>query len=268
VSFVLSKLLWPVAAPANFLLLVLIVSTALLFTRWRRFARGFIVAVVALLFALAVLPVGQWLIAPLENRFPRPEALPAQVDGIVILGGAIGTELMDSRGEISLGGMAERFVAAIALMRRYPEARIVYTGGDPTLFGLGGNPVEADAARALFASVGADAGRIVFEPKARNTHENAVLSKQAMQPAPGEVWLLVTSAFHMPRSVGVFRKQGWDVVPYPVDYLTNGSWWRSKGLDLTGELSSVTLALREWIGLVSYWLLDHSDAVFPAPAES
>jgi uncharacterized SAM-binding protein YcdF (DUF218 family) len=268
VSFVLSKLLWPIAAPANFLLLVLIVSTALLFTRWRRFARTVIVVVVCVLVALAVLPVGQWLLAPLEDRFARPEPLPAQVDGIIVLGGAIGTELMDTRGEVSLGGMAERFVEALALMRRYPAARVVYTGGDPTLFGLGGNPVEALAARELFIAVGADARRIVFEPQARNTHENAVLSKQAMQPAPGEVWLLVTSAFHMPRSVGVFRRQGWDVVPYPVDYLTNGSWWRNKGLDLGGELSAVTLAVREWVGLVSYWLLDHSAAVFPAPAES
>jgi uncharacterized SAM-binding protein YcdF (DUF218 family) len=94
------------------------------------------------------------------------------------------------------------------------------------------------------------------------------MSMRAMAPAPGEVWLLVTSAWHMPRSVGVFRKQGWTVVPYPVDYATNGRYWRSKGIDLTGELAGVALGLREWIGLVAYWLLGRTDALFPAPAES
>lgn len=267
-SFIASKLLWPLAAPGNFLLLLLAVGALLLFTRWRRFGRGLVVLVTIVLVALALLPVGQWLMGPLENRFARPDPMPERVDGIVILGGALGTALVADRGEVSVGGMAERLLAGIALMRRYPAARIVYTGGDPTLRGLGPNPTEAEAARPLLASLGVDVGRIVFEAKARNTHENAVLAKQLVAPQTGEVWLLVTSAWHMPRSVGVFRKQGWDVVPYPVDYATDGGPWRSKGIDLTGELAGVTLAVHEWIGLVAYWLLGHSDAMFPASAES
>jgi uncharacterized SAM-binding protein YcdF (DUF218 family) len=268
VSFIASKLLWPLVVPGNFLLLLLVVGAVLLFTRWRRLGRAVVVAVTFVLVALAVLPVGNWLVAPLENRFVVPDPMPPRVDGIVILGGAIGTGLVADRGEITLGGMAERLTTSIALMRRYPEARVIYSGGDPTLRGLGHNPREADAARTLFASLGVDVGRIVFEAEARNTHENAVLAKRAMGPQPGEVWLLVTSAWHMPRSVGVFRKQEWDIIPYPVDYTTNGRLWRDKGIDVTGELSALTLAVHEWIGLVAYRLLGYSDELFPTPSES
>lgn len=267
-SFVLSKLLWPLAAPGNFLLLVLIAGTGLLFTRWRRFGRRLVLLATVVLALLAVLPVSQWLLLPLENRFPRPEPLPAHVDGIIVLGGAIGTQLVADRGEVSIGEFSERILAPVALMRRYPNARVVYTGGDASLFGLGSNPPEAEAARSVYESLGVDTAQIVFEAQARNTHENAVFAKQVMNPASGEVWLLVTTAWHMPRSVGVFRKQGWDVVPYPVDYWTNGRLWRSKGLDLAGELSGLTYAVHEWIGLAAYWLLGRSDALFPGPSES
>jgi uncharacterized SAM-binding protein YcdF (DUF218 family) len=267
-SFIASKLLWPLAAPGNFLLLMLAVGAVLMFTRWRRFGRGLVAVVTIVLIGLAFLPVAQWVTVPLEDRFARPEPMPARVDGIVILGGALGTSLVADRGEVSIGSMGERILAGIALMRRYPEARVIYTGGDPTLQGLGPNPTEAEAARPLLASLGVDVGRISFEAAARNTYENAVLARQAMAPQPGEVWLLVTSAWHMPRSVGVFRKVGWEVVPYPVDYVTSGRFWRNKGVDLTGELGGLSLAVHEWIGLVAYWLLGYSDTLFPAPSES
>ncbi|MBX6323041.1 MAG: YdcF family protein, partial [Rhodospirillaceae bacterium] len=220
----------------------------------------------AALVAVAVLPVGDWITAPLEDRFPAPQPLPEGVDGIVVLGGGVETERFVERGQVGLGPAAERFTTAIALMRRYPQARVVYTAGDPSLRGLGANPPEAEGARRLYAALGVDTARILFEGRARTTHENAVLAKAAAHPQPGETWLLVTSAWHMPRAVGCFRSVGWPVVPYPVDYLTTGRLWRDKGLDLAGELMLMTVGSREWLGLAVYRLLGYTDALFPGPA--
>jgi uncharacterized SAM-binding protein YcdF (DUF218 family) len=267
-SFILSKLLWPLAAPGNFILLLLLIATLLLFTRWRRAGRRLVTLLATVLLALAVLPVGDWVMAPLENRFPRLQAMPERVDGIVVLGGGVESERFIERGEIGLGGAGERFTAAIELMRRYPQARVVYTAGDPSLRGLGGNPREAEAARMLYAALGTDVGRILFDDEARTTYENAVHGKALAKPQPGETWLLVSSAWHMPRAMGVFRRAGWDVVPYPVDYQSTGRLWHDKGLDLSGELTLTTIAAREWLGLVVYRLLGHTDALFPRPGRS
>jgi uncharacterized SAM-binding protein YcdF (DUF218 family) len=265
-SFVLSKLLWPLAAPGNFALLLLAIGTGLLFTRWRRAGRGLLAGLALVLVAVALLPVGDWIMAPLEDRFVRPQPMPQRVDGIVVLGGAVESERFVERGEVGLNNAAERFTALIELARRYPEARFVYTAGDPSLRGVAPNPREAEAARMLYESLGADVGHVVFEGEARTTQENALYAKAAGDPQPGETWLLVTSAWHMPRSVGVFRKQGWPVIAYPVDYRTTGRLLQDKGLDLVGELSLINVGVREWVGLVVYRLLGQSDAFFPQPA--
>jgi uncharacterized SAM-binding protein YcdF (DUF218 family) len=264
-SFVLSKLMWPLAAPGNLIVLLLVIATTLLFTRWRRAGRRLLVGLVALLLAITVLPVGDWVIAPLEGRFPAPRPMPRRVDGIVVLGGGVESERFVERGEVGLSGAGERFTASMELMRRYPDARVVYTAGDPSLRGIGANPREAEAARMLYEAQGADLGRILFDDAARTTFENAIYARALAKPKPGETWLLVTSAWHMPRSVGVFRKAGWTVIPYPVDYQSTGRLWHDKGLDLAGELSLLTLATREWIGLTVYRALGRSDALFPGP---
>jgi uncharacterized SAM-binding protein YcdF (DUF218 family) len=263
-SFLLSKLLWPLVTPGNALLLLLAIGAGLLFTRWRRAGRRLVLAVTIGLAAVAVLPVGDWIVAPLENRFPRPVP-PAHVDGVVVLGGAVESERFVERGEIGLNAAAERFTALIELARRYPQARLVYTAGDPSLRGVAPNPREAVAARRLYASLGFEAARIAFEDEARNTFENAVDAKALARPEPGETWLLVTSAWHMPRAIGVFRRQGWPVVAWPVDYTTTGRLWPGKGIELAGELAMIDRGAREWAGLVAYRLLGYTDALFPGP---
>jgi uncharacterized SAM-binding protein YcdF (DUF218 family) len=111
-----------------------------------------------------------------------------------------------------------------------------------------------------------DVGRVVFERESRNTYENVIDSKALVHPAAGEVWLLVTSAFHMPRAVGLFRAQGWSVVPYTVDYLTgDGSDDPAAGVDFEDHLGRASLALKEWLGLIANYWLHHSDSWFPAP---
>jgi uncharacterized SAM-binding protein YcdF (DUF218 family) len=260
--FVVSKLLGPFTDPGNLTLLALVVGAVLLFTRARRFGRGLIVATAAILVLIAALPVGDFLLIPLENRFPAAP-LPDKVGGIVVLGGQVRQLITAARGRPTLAGSAERMTAFVALARRYPDARLVFTGGSASLE----HPElkEAPVARAFFVQQGIDVARIVFEDRSRNTWENALYTKQAMAPAPGETWLLVTSANHMPRAYGCFARVGWKVFPFPVDYLTTGRYEFTPGLSLAGGLARLELAVHEWLGLAVYYAAGFSDSPFPGP---
>ncbi|TVR80835.1 MAG: YdcF family protein [Rhodospirillales bacterium] len=263
--FVASKVLWTVIAPANLLLLLLVAGCALLWTSWRRSGRRLVTAVAAAGLLLAMFPVGAALLLPLEDRFPPPPALPEHVHGIVILGGAIRPEVSESRGDVALNNHGERITVGVHLARRHPEARVVFTGGSARLWS-GRELKEATFAGPLLINLGVAPDRLVLESRSRNTHENAVNTKALVAPGPDEVWLLVTSAFHMPRSVGVFRAAGWEVLPYPVDYqLAPPLRWWPPSLDVAGSMSTLNLAVHEWIGLAAYRLAGRTDTLFPAP---
>ncbi len=261
-SYVLSKVLWFPLRPGTFALLLGCVG---LWAVWRRRRWGRWPLLAALGFYLVVLatPVSQWMLIPLEERFPRPASPPAQVDGIVVLGGAVDQNLTEARGIPALNGAAERLTEPLALARRYPQARLVFTGGQGSL--VHGGLTEADVVRRLWTALGLPPERVTYEDAARNTYQNAVLTHALVRPAPGETWLLVTSASHMPRSVGVFRRAGWSIRPWPVNYRTGRSlaaWYDAPFPERLGQFET---ALREWIGLVAYRLMDRTDAVFPAP---
>jgi uncharacterized SAM-binding protein YcdF (DUF218 family) len=174
------------------------------------------------LLVLAILglsPVGNMLIVPLENRFPSWDAARGAPDGIIVLGGVI--DASSPGHQIMLNESAERLTVVPDLARRYPNARILFSGGSGALIGDGG--AEAGAAARLLESLGISLDRVTLEDRSRNTVENAVYSKLIVHPKRGERWLLVTSAFHMPRAIGVFRKVGFPVEPYPVDWRTRGA---------------------------------------------
>jgi len=260
--FVLSKLFWILAAPGNLLALALCGGAVLLFTRWRRLARWLIGLVAAAVAVIAVVPVGQWLLLPLENRFPAAP-VPESIDGIVVLGGGINPHSLTERGQADLNDHADRLFALAVLARRFPDSTLIYTGGDARL--IQGEEREADGARRLMQQLGLDTRRIIFEREARNTFENAIYAKSLAKPGPGETWLLVTSAYHMPRSVGIFRRQGWPVVPYPVDYMTDGRFRLMMLPDFSGGLALASRAVREWIGLIAYYASGYTDSLFPGP---
>ncbi|GAB4176372.1 MAG: YdcF family protein [Thalassobaculales bacterium] len=215
--------------------------------------------VLAAVAGLSVLPLGDWLMAPLENRFPMAPDTP--YDGIVVLGGGVVGHLALERGQPQLSASADRLVAGLALLRQNPQARMIYAGGPGSL--RHAEEPDADVARQVFTLLGAPQERITYENRSRNTAENARNALAAAAPAAGERWALVTSAWHMPRAIGAFRRQGFAVTAYPVDYATGGrALWLpglARGVGRTG------FALKEWAGLAWYWLTGAGSALLPAP---
>jgi uncharacterized SAM-binding protein YcdF (DUF218 family) len=258
-GFLLSKLLFALVSPTALILLALV--GAWWWQRRRpRLSRGLVGACVLFLLALASLPLVHWLAAPLEHRFPQPRQL-QKVDGIIVLGGALDTEGTLDLQQPSLNGAAERMTAGVALSRQYPQARLLFSGGSGLLHPSRYN--ESQVARALFESLGVDPARALYEDQSRNTWENAVYSKKIADPKPGETWLLVTSAWHMPRAVGCFRQAGWKVVAYPVDYVGNVTQFG--GFSVAQELLNFGEVEKEWIGLLAYHFMHRTDTLFPAP---
>jgi uncharacterized SAM-binding protein YcdF (DUF218 family) len=180
-----------------------------------------------------------------------------------VLGGSVDQGLSLAHGQVALTAAAGRITETVALARRFPAARVVISGGDGTL--SPGTLSEAGAIRDLLIQLGVAPARVDIESISRNTYENAVLSYATAQPKPGETWLLVTSAMHMPRAIGCFRSAGWTIVPYPVDYRTSKRIATTPGLLLADNLMLVNLATKEWLGLVAYYWLGRSDALLPAP---
>ena len=249
----LSRIVGIIFIPSDFLAVLLVLGVVLQWTRWRGLGKGLMIAVAAALLLVYFLPVDDWLGIPLENRFPRPAA-PAHLDGAIILGGGESAAIFEARGVPGYNPAEGRLVAGAELARRYPDARIIYSGGWAP-FEKSKMP-EASVARAIFAQMDIPPSRLILENRSRNTWENFVYSKKLARPRSGETWLVVTSATHMPRAMGIAAKLHWHVLPWPSDYLTTG---KPKGVDwnssIAGRLDKIDTATHEWAGLAAYWLM-------------
>ena len=244
--FVLSKLFWILAQPSHWLGFLVVATAILLLLRWNRAARFCAMAAVLLLGMASFLAVP--LARGLEDRYPRPP-LPAHVDGILVLGSGFDTALFRARGAPATNDGIWRLEAGFAVARRYPGARLVFTGGSGA---LGGAPFsEAETARMILNEMGQDPKQLILEDRSRNTYENILFSKAIVKPKPGEVWLLTTAAMHMPRAMAVARKLDWPMTPWPSDYYTapNGG---GDMLSFIGNLGYIDYVVHEWIGLLAY----------------
>jgi len=176
-----------------------------------------------------------------------------QVDGIIVLGGAEQAGLARQWGLPLVNEAGERFIQGAALAHRFPGAELVFSGGSGALSDLGRKKTpQAGMARELFASLGILPDRIILEGTSRNTAENARNAMNLIQPKPQEVWVLVTSAYHMPRAYRSFRTAGWtDIVPWPVDHRT-ADWRHEWGWNLSRNLRLFNAAIKETVGLIAY----------------
>jgi uncharacterized SAM-binding protein YcdF (DUF218 family) len=262
--FILSKILGFFALPSNLLIGIGLVGLVLLCTRFTRLASWLVVTSLVLIALFGLSPLGNALILPLEQRFPAWDASRGPPDGIVVLGGVIAEDVSAARDAVALNEAAERITVAAELARRYPRARIVFSGGTNALIFDAG--AEAAFAVRQLEALGVAHERITAEEQSRNTIENAVFSRLLANPKPGERWLLVTSAYHMPRAMAVFRAAGFAVEAYPVDWRTRGPADAVRPFGSLGDgLRETDAAAHEWIGLLAYRLAGKTSELFPGP---
>jgi len=244
-----TEFVWILLQPSTLLVLMVLLALVAIWFRWLALAATLLTAFLAVVAAVVLLPVGAWLGAPLETQVVAPP-LPARVDGIVVLGGAVEWRVTGERGRLSLNAAGERLAATAALAQRFPGARIVVTGSFGDAFARDFR-VEPDDASLFFGPH--FAGReILYLGEARSTYEDALLTLSTARPAQGETWLLVTSAWHMPRALGTFRALGWRPIPVPVDYRTTGALRLGPNWEVAGTLADLDRVVREWGAIEVY----------------
>ena len=263
--FVVSKIFWMVATPVILLLIVALAALLMSVARPSRAWRFVSLVAVLLLAALAATPAGLLMISPLENRFPQPPADMPPPDGIIVLGGALRGDESAARGQ-AVFSEGERVVEAAILARRYPNARVIFSGANGSL--LARSSTEAQAAQRLLVDLGVAPSRITLEERSRNTDENARFTAGLVHPRPSQRFLLVTSAFHMPRSMALFEKAGFNVTAFPVAFRTLDVGRVRWEVDPARNLETVDVAVKEWIGLAAYWATGRIDRLFPGPTKS
>ena len=259
--FTASKIFWAMAQPVSLVFLLIVLALVLMRLRRPRLGTSFGVLAAVILGLCCFTTVGSLMIQPLENRFARPGEMPAEVGTIVLLGGSTSGQVSQARQVVEANAAGDRLLEVLRLARLYPQAKIIASGGSGQLITQGES--EAETARRLFEGMGIDMGRVVLEGQSRNTAENAALSRTLVGDG---AMLLVTSGSHMPRSMGLFRKEGLDPIAWPVDYRSTGS--EGSGVDFSDpldNLQTVTTAVREWIGLAAYYATGQIDTLFPAP---
>ena len=261
--FFLSKTVGLLLLPSNLLIGMGLVGLLLLPTRFVSLGRKLVVVSMVLIIICGSLPLGKLLLYPLESRFPPWDPRRGEPTGIVVLGG-IEPNLSAAHGA-AVFSVSDRLIAAVGLARNYPKARILYSGGNPNLVS-DNRARDADFALPILEGFGLGRDRVIIERDSRNTEENAEFSKALADPKSGEHWLLVTSAYHMPRSIGIFRKAGFPVEPYPVDWRVSAmSDLIKPSLYPIAGLGRFDMALHEWVGLIAYWVSGKTSEFFPGP---
>ncbi|NQZ05680.1 MAG: YdcF family protein [Algicola sp.] len=261
VFYWLSKSLWVFVAPSSILVLLMLVGWILLLRNHYGPAKKCFSVFAVLMLSITILPIGQWMLLPLEQRFVTNPKLPEKVDGIIVLSGSERAFSSHYWQQEEFGGSVERNLAFMDLARRYPQAKLVFTGGTGSLTNQ--QYKEADVAKRLYQRQGLDVSKILFETQARNTAENASLSHQMVKPSKGENWILITTAWHMPRSVGLFCQQQWPMLPYPVDHWTVPGHSLTLSWSFSGHLSNLDMATKEWLGLLAYYATGKIPSLLP-----
>ncbi len=245
----MTEALWGLLQPSTLLVLLVVLALAATWLRWVAVSATLLTAFLVAVAAVVLLPVGEWLGAPLETRVAAAP-LPDRVDGIVVLGGAVDWRVTRERGQLSLNAAGERVAATAALAQRYPDARIVVTGSFADAFAdeFTTRPTEGS----LYFGPHFAGRDVRYLGAARSTYEDALLALEAAAPSTGETWLLVTSAWHLPRAHGTFRALGWTLHPVPVDYRTTGELRIAPSWDVAATLADLDRLVREWGAIAVY----------------
>jgi uncharacterized SAM-binding protein YcdF (DUF218 family) len=267
--FYSSKIIWLLISPYNlFVILLTITFLLLLFNRYAK-AKLLLSFITLFTLMLSFFSLGDLLLYPLESRFQHNPELPEKVDGIIVLGGSVIPSLSQEWQQLETNSFNERIFSFIELAHRYPQAKLVFTGGSASLDR--NRPTEADIIGDYLLKVGIQQERLILENQARNTVENVTRTQQLLQPAVDENWVVITTAFHMPRSIGIFCQQGWSVIPYPVDHHTLPSERYKIKFNLADHANNLQIAVHEWLGLAAYYATAKIGSILPrgcSPSEA
>ncbi len=261
IFFYLSKYIWTVLSPDSLFIILLTLCLLLFLLRQMKKATLLLGLLVFCTLFLSFFSVGDWMLYPLESRFQHNPDLPEHVDGIIVLGGSVIPDLSVEWQQLETNQFHERLSSFIQLAQLYPDARLVFSGGNASTDE--DKPTEAQIAETYFLKSGISPERLLIENKARNTAENVSYSRQLASPQSNETWLMITTAYHMPRSMGVFCQQNWTVIPYPVDHQTLPSKIYQPGFSLIEHANHLVLASHEWLGLLYYYISGKTLQLFP-----
>lgn len=265
IFFYLSKYTWNVISPDSLFVILLTLCLLLLLSRQTVKATVLLTMLTSGILFLSFFSVGDWMLYPLDNRFQHNPELPEHIDGIIVLGGSISAERSLKWHQLETNLFHERISSFLQLARNYPDARLVFTGGNSSTDRS--KPTEAQIAKPYFLNAGISPERLIIENKSRNTAENVSYTKLLVNPQPNENWLLITSAFHMPRAIGIFCRHDWKVIPFPVDHQTISSKYSPSGYNLIHHADQLVLATREWIGLLAYYITGKTQQLLPAQCQ-
>ncbi|MBS0185405.1 MAG: YdcF family protein [Proteobacteria bacterium] len=221
-------------------------------TSWKKWGQRIVIIALVPLFIIILTPFGPWMMTHLETRFSQPENIPDDVKGLILLGGTFSKEKSRLQQRPIYNQSASRLFEFIALAQKFPTLKILITG----------TPLEIKLTRDVFMEHGIDMGRVIFEENSFNTKDNAYNSYALIQPK-NEKWILVTSAFHMPKAVGLFQGAGWNIIPYPVNYQTTGTYGlKQKGIG-RDNIHAFTTAFTQNISLLYHYLKGNIKEFYP-----
>ncbi len=243
----LNYFIWLFLKPSHLILIAALIG---LLRRKTAFGRACQLFVCSMIVLFGLLPAADLLIRPLETRFPIPQ-LDKAPDGVIVLGGSELVQLSRAHNQPQLSSRGDRLTTFLLLAEKYPDARLVHSGG-----------IESDVARDLLIGSGIDGSRMRFEADSRNTCDSAQRLFDVLAPRADQRWLLVTSGFHMPRSVACFRTAGWSVIPFPADLRASTT---PIHVDLVSNFENLDLAVHEWLGLLYYRALGRTNVLYPKP---
>lgn len=269
--FYLSKIFWFALNPFNMFFLLLFIAFLLRKIGWKRISTVMALFASISIVTISIYPIGDHLLYPLESRFIKPDSLPENVKGIIVLGGSVELSTSNYWNSCQQNGNSERTIESFVLAQKLKDIPLIFTGGNGGFTKY--KKSESDFAESLYIDLGLAKERIIVERKSRNTYENALFTKELLQSNNLQAnslenkvdgkWILVTSASHMPRSVATFRKVGWDVIPYPVDFKSSPPGDRHINFHTEKNLKNLKYAIHEWIGMIAYYYSDKASEIYP-----
>jgi uncharacterized SAM-binding protein YcdF (DUF218 family) len=259
-SFYLSKIIWFLFNPFNLILILLFFGLLLNLIPLKLFSKICYLFSFLLFFITGILPIGSFLNYNLEKDFFYTASYPEHIDGILILGGATNPFLSNEHNQINFNDSSERLIESIFLIKRFPDAKVIFSGGSGSISEP--NLTHAFVAKKFFQNMDIDHKKIIYEDKSRNTYENILFSKRIARPHSAEKWLLVTSAFHLKRSLAISEKLKWTFIPFATDFNKSKKFKWRLSINFLSNINEFNKASHEWMGLISYYLMGRSSSIF------